>query len=56
MVGDYRKEGAILMPHKVTQKAAGQEITISIDNVKYNAEIPKDKFDPPDEIKAMLKK
>jgi zinc protease len=56
VVSDYRKEGTILMPHKVTQKAAGQEITITIDNVKYNAEIPKDKFDPPDEIKAMMKK
>lgn len=56
LVGDYRKEGAILSPHKVTQKAAGQEISITIDNVKYNAEIPKDKFEPPDEIKAMLKK
>jgi hypothetical protein len=55
-VGDYRKEGAILMPHKVAQKAAGQEIAITIDSVKYNAEIPKDKFEPPDEIKAMLKK
>ena len=55
-VGDYRKEGAILLPHKVTQKAAGKEIAITIDSVKYNAEIPKDKFDPPDEIKAMLKK
>src|SRR4051794_6812623 len=56
LVGDYRQEGAILMPHKITQKAAGQEITISIESVKYNAEIPKGKFDPPDEIKAMLKK
>jgi len=55
-VGDYRKEGAILMPHKVMQKAAGQEIAITIESVKYNAEIPKDRFDPPDEIKAMLKK
>ena len=56
MVSDYRKEGAILMPHKVTQSAAGQEIAITIDSVKYNAEIPTDKFEPPDEIKAMMKK
>jgi zinc protease len=55
-VGDYRKEGGILMAHKVTQKAMGQEIAITIDSVKYNAEIPKDKFEPPDEIKAMMKK
>src|SRR5262249_46603695 len=56
LIGDYRKEGTILMPHKVTQKAAGAEIAITIDSVKYNAEIPKDKFDPPAEIKAMLTK
>src|SRR5205809_48530 len=29
-VSDYRKEGDILMPHKVSQSAAGQEIMISI--------------------------
>jgi outer membrane lipoprotein-sorting protein len=56
VVGDYRKEGSILMPHKISQSAAGQEILITIDSVKFNAEVPKDKFDYPDEIKAMLKK
>jgi hypothetical protein len=55
-VGDYRKEGGLLVAHKVTQKAAGQEIAITIENVKFNAEIPKDKFVPPDEIKAMMTK
>jgi outer membrane lipoprotein-sorting protein len=55
-VSDYRKEGSILMPHKITQSAAGQEIAIVIDKVQYNAEIPKDKFEPPDEIKALMKK
>jgi Protein of unknown function (DUF620) len=55
-ISDYRKEGSLLMAHKVTQKAMGQEIAITIDSVKYNAEIPKDKFEPPDEIKAMMKK
>jgi hypothetical protein len=28
---DYRKEGDILMPHKVRQSEAGQEFTITID-------------------------
>jgi zinc protease len=55
-VSDYRKEGDILMPHKITQSAAGQEITINIESVKHNAEIPKDKFDLPAEIKALIKK
>jgi hypothetical protein len=55
-IGDYRKEGDLMMAHKLVQKAAGQEITITFDGVKFNPEIPKDKFDLPDEIQALLKK
>jgi len=55
-LGDYRKEGDLLIPHKTVQKAAGQEITVMFDTVKFNVDIPKDKFDLPDEIQALLKK
>jgi outer membrane lipoprotein-sorting protein len=53
---DYRKEGDVLMPHKIKQSAAGQEITITFDSVTFNADIPADKFAVPDEIKALVKK
>jgi hypothetical protein len=53
---EYRVFGGILAPAKVLQKAAGQEFTITIDNVKENAEIPADRFDLPAEIKALLEK
>jgi len=56
MIDDYRKEGDILMPHKTTLKQGGQQFTVSIDTVKLNAEIPAGKFDPPEEIQAVLKK
>jgi zinc protease len=56
LIGDYRKDGDILTPHKVTQKVAGQEITITIESVQYNVEIPKDKLALPDEIKALIAK
>ena len=52
---DYRKEGDILLPHKSTNKAMGQEFTMVIEKVEQNAEIPKDKFDPPAEVKALIK-
>lgn|ERR1017187_3709971 len=55
-VGDYRKEGDLLVPHKKTQKAAGQEIVFTVVSVKYNPDIPKDKFELPDEIKALVNK
>jgi len=53
---DYRKEGALLLPHKIRQNAAGQEFLITIDTVKLNPEIPKDRFDLPDEVKALVNK
>jgi hypothetical protein len=56
LIGDYRKEGDLLMAHKMTQKAAGQEIAITFDSVKFNVDIPKEKFDIPDEIQALTKK
>jgi len=56
VLSDYRKEGDILMPHKIVSKVATMEIAMIIDSVKLNPEIPKDRFDIPDEIKALLKK
>ena len=53
---DYRKEGDVLMPHKVVTKVAGQEMTMSIDKVEQNVEIPKEKLEPPAEVKALIKK
>src|ERR1017187_2174547 len=53
---DYRKEGDILVAHKVRQVAASQEFVITVDTVKSNPEIPKGRFDLPDEIKALVNK
>jgi zinc protease len=53
---DYRKEGDVLVPHKIKQSVASQEIVINIDSVNFNVDIPADKFVLPDEIKALVKK
>ncbi len=53
---DYRKEGDVLMPHKIRQSVAGQEVVITIDSVTFNGDIPADKFAVPDEIKALVNK
>jgi hypothetical protein len=53
---DYRKEGDILAPHKMINKMGPQEIQITVQSVEFNVDIPKERFDPPDEIQAMLKK
>jgi hypothetical protein len=53
---DYRKEGDILMPHKILVKAGPTEFAMTVDSVKINPEIPKNTFDVPDEVKALIKK
>ncbi len=56
LFSDYRKEGDLLVAHKIAQSAAGMQYTITLEAFKFNAEIAKDKFDLPDEIKALVKK
>jgi hypothetical protein len=53
---DYKNWGGVTVPTKITQKLAGQEIVITLQEVKINQPIPADRFDPPAEIKALLTK
>jgi zinc protease len=55
-LSDYRKEDDVLMPHKMKESVAGQDVTITFDSITFNADIPPDTFALPDEIKALLKK
>jgi hypothetical protein len=54
-IGDYRKEGALLMPHKMKQSVVGQTMEITFEKIQQNPEIPKDRFDIPPEVKALIK-
>ena len=51
---DYRKDGDVLSPHKITQRVAGQEAIITLSSAEFNANLPKDAFDLPAEIQALL--
>ncbi|HEY6389909.1 MAG TPA: hypothetical protein VIX89_01455 [Bryobacteraceae bacterium] len=53
---DYRKEGDMLVPHKLTNKVAGNELQILVTSLEFNADLPKNQFDLPDDIQALLKK
>jgi zinc protease len=56
LLSDYKKEGDLLLPHKVVTKLAGQEMGMTIDKIEQNVEIPKEKFEPPAEVKALMNK
>jgi hypothetical protein len=53
---DYRKEGDMIVPHKLTNKVAGNELQILVSSMEFNADLPKDRFDLPDDIQALVKK
>jgi zinc protease len=53
---DYRKEGDVLLAHKLKSSVAGQEVTITFDSVTFDTTIPPETFAVPDEIKALVKK
>ena len=54
LVSDYRKVDGVLMPFLVKQKVLGQEFTVTLESVKNNAEMPKDRFALPDDVKALV--
>lgn len=53
---DYKDAYGILAPFKVVQRMAGQEIVVTMQTVKTNTELPKDRFDLPKEIQALVHK
>ncbi|HEY7335006.1 MAG TPA: hypothetical protein VH639_08990 [Bryobacteraceae bacterium] len=52
---EYKDFEGVLIPAKTTQKAAGQEFTITIESVKVNDPIPPERFEMPPEVKALVK-
>jgi hypothetical protein len=56
VISEWRKEGDLLMPHKINTKVATMELVMTVESVQHNPEIPKDRFDMPDEVKALVKK
>jgi hypothetical protein len=56
LYSDYQKDGGVLTPHRMVNRAAQQEFVIEIQSVEVNADLPRDRFDPPAEVKALVDK
>jgi len=56
VMSDYRKEGEILVPHKIVTHVSTVELVATVDSLQYNVDIPEDKFAIPDEVKPLVKK
>jgi hypothetical protein len=53
---DYHNDGGVLSPHHMVNRAVQQEFVIQIQSVEANADLPKDRFDLPPEIQALVNK
>lgn len=53
---DYKKVGDILVAHTENQSAAGQVMVQTFTSVEWNVALPPDKFLPPAEVRALVKK
>lgn len=54
-VGEYRNVDGVLTPFEIKQKVLQQEFTITLQSMQTNLEIAKDRFDLPDDVKALVK-
>jgi hypothetical protein len=54
--GDFRKVDGILMAFASRMDVMGQQRVVTVDKVEHNVELPADRFTPPAEIKALIKK
>jgi hypothetical protein len=53
---DYRKESDVLAPHRMINRFAQQEFQIQIQSIEANVDLPKDRFDLPPEVQALINK
>jgi hypothetical protein len=56
LYSDYQKDGGVLSPHRMVNHAVQQEFVIQIQSIETNADLPKDRFDLPPEVQALLNK
>ncbi len=54
--GDYRTFDGIVQPAKMIQSVMGSQIALTLLSAKSNEEMPKDRMEPPAEIKKMMAK
>lgn len=54
---EYREVDGIKMPHKIRQVVGKlQEVTIQVESVKHNQDIPEEKFKLPEDIRQLVEK
>ena len=56
MFEDNKEVDGIVLPHTVRQSMMGMEQVMTIESIKHNVDMPKERFDLPEDVKALLAK
>ena len=56
LVRDYKEVDGVKIAHKIVLDFAMQEMVLTFEKIEHNVDLPKDRFDLPADIKALLKK
>ena len=51
---DYREVDGVLFPHTFRRVSMGQEIRLTFDSIRHNVDIAADRFELPDDVRALL--
>lgn len=52
----YDDVGGVLLPHRKVMRIGSMKLTVDMDKIEINKEIPPDRFDLPDAVKELVKK
>jgi hypothetical protein len=55
-VAEYKTFGGVLGPTRSRQRAGSQELTITVDQIRVNEALPPERFEPPADVAAMIRK
>jgi hypothetical protein len=53
---DYRRVDGVQLPFKISHAAGDQRVSITIESIQHNADLPKDRFDLPGDVVAAMRK
>jgi zinc protease len=55
-VSGYKEFDGVMVPTSISQKVMGSEVKVIANDVQFNIDIPKDKFEPPADVKKLMAK
>ena len=56
VVSDYKKVDGVMVPYRSVEKVMGMAQAMTVESVEHNVDMPADRFEPPEAVKALMQK